>query len=619
VLTRRYLWEEVEVESIMPRCLVATFTAWILIGLSAADAGAVQSRDSPNGQPSCVVAVGDLNGDGVADHAASTRVGEGSAIAYIFFGPEPLPEVVDVRAAALVLRGPGAVPFLCPDPTAPHTSPNQGADQVQRLGVPPDRLASRANPGAPTRGQSLIDQPTHYKMIDLDPLMPAHALALTSVANQINARGEVVGRVSTTEGERAFVYRQGEVHDLGTLGGHASDARGVNDAGVIVGYSLTGEVDELGFIHDAFVFDGTSMQDLGMRWTAAHAINDAGHIVGETRLQPDFTVRHAFIFNDGASSDLGALPAVPGTDGSVALSINDIGQIVGASTTFAEGVANPAFLHTVEHAFLYENGVMRDLATLGKFCRHNPEIGEQCRDDSTATDINNHGLVVGFSTTPAAEGETHAFATDGQTASDLGTLGGSGSWAYSVNDSGQVVGSSLNAEEQYRPFLVDRGIMYDLNMLIIEPTGPLPFAAYAINNFGQIAGNHHLLNPEYEAIAPGQRALTLTATFGTSLDFEYWIARDDAPPESLVASPSARCGDRPNKRLRMQVRVDTTRGPGEWSPAAVLPGCASSTDWGTVSVSLPPNAFNTVGRVRIRVRSGGGDDMVVYLRHFTMN
>ena len=73
--------------------------------------------------------------------------------------------------------------------------------------------------------------------------------------------------------------------------------------------------------------------------------------------------------------DLGALP---GGTFSVAMGINDHGQIVGASET--NGFFPPP------DAFLFENGVMEDLGTLPGF---NPF--------SEALGINNHGEIVGSS------------------------------------------------------------------------------------------------------------------------------------------------------------------------------------------------------------------------------
>jgi probable HAF family extracellular repeat protein len=77
---------------------------------------------------------------------------------------------------------------------------------------------------------------------------------------------------------------------------------------------------------------------------------------------------------------------------------------------------------------------MRDLGTLGT------RVGAY----SYANDLNDHGQVVGTSTT--ASGDPHAFLWKRGTMRDLGTLGGHESFAGEINDLGQVAGGSETAE-----------------------------------------------------------------------------------------------------------------------------------------------------------------------------
>jgi probable HAF family extracellular repeat protein len=95
--------------------------------------------------------------------------------------------------------------------------------------------------------------------------------AVSSEATAINARGEVVG---ASDG-RAFLYRDGTVLDLGTLGGGASIAKGINDRGEIVGMAA----DEHG-APGAFLFDGTLHPIAGGSDSAAIDINNRAEIVG---------------------------------------------------------------------------------------------------------------------------------------------------------------------------------------------------------------------------------------------------------------------------------------------------------------------------------------------------
>lgn len=75
----------------------------------------------------------------------------------------------------------------------------------------------------------------------------------------------------------------------------------------------------------------TDLGTLGQHtdFSGALGVNPSGQVVGESFV-PDINFsRHAFIFADGVMTDLGTL----GGNISVAASINPAGQIVGSSTT----------------------------------------------------------------------------------------------------------------------------------------------------------------------------------------------------------------------------------------------------------------------------------------------
>jgi probable HAF family extracellular repeat protein len=202
-----------------------------------------------------------------------------------------------------------------------------------------------------------------------------------SIPTEISEGGVIVGYASVPEvfGPVPFVWEQGAMHRLPTLGGATGSAQGVNRAGEIVGGSQTAAREW----HASLWRNGKAMDlgTLGGNWSTAEDLNDRGEVVGGARTPEGLL--HATLWRGGAAIDIGTLGGLT----SYANSINARGLIVGGSSV------RPGDPFAPVHACVWEDGIPQDLGTLG---------GET----SEAKDINERGWIVGASQT--ASGEWHA-------------------------------------------------------------------------------------------------------------------------------------------------------------------------------------------------------------------
>lgn len=341
--------------------------------------------------------------------------------------------------------------------------------------------------------------PTYYRIVDLGP---------QSMANAINSSGQVVG-FDTSSGKGVATtwdaetgQKQAIPNPNWPMGGiNHYWAYGNNNSGTVVGKFLNIYGLEHGYVYTS----GSELQQLPVsgaavgykyNYSSANAINNSGIIVGEVAVQ-SYNARSAFIYDsvNGTTRilDQNAVLLDEGTGRMLAKSqqfgvtVSDNGLVAGYSyNNYSDSMA---------WVFDMTTGGITTLGSLSKFGCIETDCSQATYKQSAPTDINNKGQVVGWSEKYVNnELERRAFIWDaGAGMIDLGSLGdgsNQGSYAFGINDKGQVVGQT-DVAGSFRPhaFLWENGEMIDLNTLL-GADSPWSYleSARGINERGDIIG-----------------------------------------------------------------------------------------------------------------------------------
>jgi probable HAF family extracellular repeat protein len=248
-------------------------------------------------------------------------------------------------------------------------------------------------------------------------------------------------------------------------------AAGVNDLGQVTGTAVFYPNASENFAEAFLYAGGVSTGVAFSRSSVGNALNNKGQVVGQQDVEPPLPQRppqQAFLFSYSNKS-LVDIDNVPGRQ-SNATSINDAGQVTGSLST---GTCPPPFSVFPAclgntHAFVYTGSGLVDIGTLGGTF-------------SAGTSINNRGDVIGTST--LANGDGHLFLYTQGHMQDLGTVAGQSPEGGIINDHGDILAFSVGGSYLYRRHSFFK----------------LPITATAINNNSEIVGSK-------PAVTAGSRA-----------------------------------------------------------------------------------------------------------------
>ena len=311
-----------------------------------------------------------------------------------------------------------------------------------------------------------------YNVTDLGALNCCYDWVYASAALAINAHGDVAGFTSSpTDPLRTipFIYQNGTMTPITDNYGWATS---INDAGEVTGFFLLpGQLNVHAFRYlngvftDVGALPGFSNEPSSIGW----AINNSGTIAGAS--------------NGGAwiVDSTGDMWRIKRQSAYAAYGINDAGDVVGM-------LAPAAPTPNANHGFLFDGHSMLELPTLD---------GDPI-SVTIPNAVNSARQVVGYAWRNG-NSEERAFLYENGVIKDLGTLSDPGfsthwSGAHAINNFGHVVGISDGSVFLYRD-----GAMIDLNKAIDKDPGgiwPLISVVRGINDAGQIAGTCYLDGPE---------------------------------------------------------------------------------------------------------------------------